>query len=410
MIRQIKKTTGADPVVVNRNIPFILKWIEKQPDFLYITGMTHVKSICFIPAGQEAPLEAVIKKWSGDKDLPYSVSESFVVCKRTADLCLTIMSGEYFMTHQSVINNRINKNSSIILITGRVFTPEEKSQFHANGMDFIETGNCIGDQNRQRDFLISLSFYFDRYQMILTLRNKINNYITESFQIVVANMKLDQANKEINELNDRLKISSRTDFLTHLLNRRAMYDLIGIEIRRSRQVASDISYFMADPRPQKKMVSAESAFKENRSLNDYVGVFTIALCDIDHFKQINDTYGHLEGDNALRMFGSLLSDKTIFRPADICGRYGGEEFLLLFPDTSMRNARFPLEKLMTAVRDMKIPTDKGATMSLTVSIGVTELSPTDLTVDAIIKRADDALYEAKATGRNKIVYDPPIKE
>jgi diguanylate cyclase (GGDEF)-like protein len=192
-----------------------------------------------------------------------------------------------------------------------------------------------------------------------------------------------------------------------------MYELIDVDIDRSRRLASDVAFFTSDHHPyHQEGLSVRTAFKINRKLDDYLGVFSVALCDIDHFKQVNDQYGHLEGDNVLRTLGSLLSDKTIFRSTDISGRYGGEEFLLLFPDTSMRNARVPLEKLMTAVRNLRfrIGQEKTITITITItiSIGVAELNPKDSNIDSIIKRADDAFYKAKQTGRDKIVFCPEI--
>lgn len=124
----------------------------------------------------------------------------------------------------------------------------------------------------------------------------------------------------------------------------------------------------------------------------------IALIDLDWFKRINDAHGHPVGDEVLRTFAITIFANI--RPSDSFGRYGGEEFLLLLPDTSGEAAQHMLERLRSIVADL----DWGAfclSMRVTISAGVVTLRETD-TADTFLARADSALYSAKAQGRNRI--------
>ena len=124
------------------------------------------------------------------------------------------------------------------------------------------------------------------------------------------------------------------------------------------------------------------------------------MLDIDHFKNINDTFGHLVGDQVL-----IAVSKAILhclRPNDMPVRYGGEEFTVFLPGTSIENAKIVAERLRSCVEAMKIPLpDKNDFISVTVSVGFTERKDGD-SVETIIKRADDALYNAKESGRNRV--------
>jgi diguanylate cyclase (GGDEF) domain len=138
---------------------------------------------------------------------------------------------------------------------------------------------------------------------------------------------------------------------------------------------------------------------------------TLLMVDVDHFKHVNDTYGHPTGDKVLQSVAKFLHDSV--RQTDICGRYGGEEFILLLPNTPGRNAVFLADRLRAGVADIMysglgIPGDKAITIS-----GGVATCPRDATnLDDLVRRADEALYEAKRAGRNCIVQagipDPPL--
>jgi len=125
----------------------------------------------------------------------------------------------------------------------------------------------------------------------------------------------------------------------------------------------------------------------------YAGSLSMLMIDIDHFKSINDRFGHMTGDQALRQVAALLRGHV--RATDIVGRYGGEEFLVLMPDTGQDGARRVAEKLCHTVASKVV-----APVPLTISIGIATTSETDATLDRTFARADAALYQAKADGRN----------
>jgi len=127
--------------------------------------------------------------------------------------------------------------------------------------------------------------------------------------------------------------------------------------------------------------------------------FSVLMIDVDHFKRVNDTYGHATGDQTLR--GLTERSRTLLRAVDMIGRYGGEEFVILLPETSLEAGRLVAERLRQSIKGEPFATDAGP-LRITVSIGVAEATDPD-TLDTLIERADAALYKAKAAGRNCVV-------
>jgi diguanylate cyclase len=161
------------------------------------------------------------------------------------------------------------------------------------------------------------------------------------------------------------------DELTGLINRRAMQDLMALEQRRS--------------------------VRSGRPL-------LLAQLDIDHFKPINDTHGHATGDRALQAFTNTVRDTV--RDTDVLARWGGEEFVLMLSDTQPEGARELLERIRIAVAAMASPHATG-TLHMTVSMGLALHLPGD-TIEQTLERADQALYTAKALGRNRVVVAPTV--
>jgi diguanylate cyclase (GGDEF)-like protein len=128
---------------------------------------------------------------------------------------------------------------------------------------------------------------------------------------------------------------------------------------------------------------------------------TFLMFDIDDFKQLNDTYGHVVGDLALVEFVAAISKEL--RTQDVLVRMGGEEFIILLPNISGNEAYQAAQRLLLAVRAIEIYSDKGA-VGITASVGVSELQST-LSVDENVRLADDAMYRAKKSGKNKVVYE-----
>jgi diguanylate cyclase (GGDEF)-like protein len=125
----------------------------------------------------------------------------------------------------------------------------------------------------------------------------------------------------------------------------------------------------------------------------------VLMLDADHFKAINDRYGHAGGDRVLAALAHGIG--TRLRPGDVLGRVGGEEFLVLLPHTDLATATALAEELRAHVASQPLRLD-GLAQAITVSIGVAVRDAADGDADALIRRADRALYEAKRTGRNRV--------
>jgi diguanylate cyclase (GGDEF)-like protein len=144
----------------------------------------------------------------------------------------------------------------------------------------------------------------------------------------------------------------------------------------------------------------ERLLDEYHRANRYDHPMTVVLFDLDRFKRINDTYGHLTGDAVLKTFAQLLTNK--FRTTDLVGRYGGEEFLILLPETSADAARGLTERIRSACENTPIRGPHEDVVNITVSGGVAELAH-DEDIPGLLKRVDDCLYNAKNQGRNQII-------
>ncbi|WP_233972403.1 GGDEF domain-containing protein [Pectobacterium versatile] len=158
----------------------------------------------------------------------------------------------------------------------------------------------------------------------------------------------------------KLSLLAHTDPLTGLLNRRGIYESIELILSKSNQVAA-------------------------------------IMIDIDHFKRVNDTYGHNVGDDVIRLLAKNIKQGA--RESDLICRTGGEEFLALLPDTDMTQAADIAERLRKKVEKMPLPIPE----NITISLGVTCFIPGMEQIDSVLKIADDALYQAKHEGRNRVV-------
>ena len=157
---------------------------------------------------------------------------------------------------------------------------------------------------------------------------------------------------------------SHTDALTYLPNRRQVINNLQKEVHRAERYKTPLS---------------------------------ISMLDIDHFKKINDSYGHTVGDQVLYQLATLLSEGV--RESDMVGRYGGEEFLILLPNTKLSKAAELAARLCKLIKETVI--DVGEKTNLTVSIGVAEYRHCEETWQKFLSRADMALYDAKNAGRDR---------
>ena len=190
------------------------------------------------------------------------------------------------------------------------------------------------------------------------------DYIIKPYSLVVLLARVRTALRE-KERQYLLEKWATTDPLTGLMNRRHFFELAYRELEQTRRSSRQLSFIMLD---------------------------------IDHFKQVNDNYGHLVGDAALILLAELL--KKQLRKVDFCGRYGGEEFVLCLPDTHMQGALEVAERIRKDVLTLKIDSLENKTISMSISLGIAENNE-DKNVEDILKRADKALYAAKHAGRNQ---------
>jgi diguanylate cyclase (GGDEF)-like protein len=133
--------------------------------------------------------------------------------------------------------------------------------------------------------------------------------------------------------------------------------------------------------------------------NRYQHPLTLLLLDIDHFKDYNDKFGHLEGDKVLVRFSQII--KTCLRTNDSAYRYGGEEFTVILPETAGEEARTVAQRIRAALEAEPFSPRDGEVVTVTISIGLTEYHPKE-ELSTFIQRADQAMYRSKRSGRNKV--------
>ncbi|MFB6356439.1 MAG: diguanylate cyclase [bacterium] len=184
------------------------------------------------------------------------------------------------------------------------------------------------------------------------------------------NRALEKRAEQLKEKNEELYEISRTDSLTDLYNRKELDNVLRQEMKRYRRTGTP---------------------------------FGVILMDMDHFKQLNDTFGHQVGDGVLKEFAGLLRSRV--RETDTAGRWGGEEFLLVAPDTDLEGVRELTETARKLVDNHDFPVER----DVTISVGSTVSAPGD-TIEDMVARADQALYEAKDNGRNLVEVNPPSKK
>jgi diguanylate cyclase (GGDEF)-like protein len=132
---------------------------------------------------------------------------------------------------------------------------------------------------------------------------------------------------------------------------------------------------------------------------------SLLLLDVDHFKAINDERGHTMGDQVLAALGRLLAQQA--RKTDLVGRWGGEEFVVVLAGAPESGARIAAERIRAAVEAMSVLDDQGQRVPVTISLGVACLEVND-NAEVLIDRADRAMYQAKAAGRNRVAVAPTI--
>jgi two-component system, cell cycle response regulator len=242
------------------------------------------------------------------------------------------------------------------------------------GMDGFKFLEMIKAREDVRDIPIILLTGHDNLEAkINALEQGASDYVTKPFEAgellarIKVQLKVKMLQDNLKRSNQLLHEMSITDSLTGLYNHRYLMETMKKELKRSLRTKTPLSLVMAD---------------------------------IDHFKKINDTHGHQQGDAVLVSVARALGDQL--RPYDIVARFGGEEFALIFPDTAGTLAWQIAERQRLAIRNLSFPEIDG-NLRVTISMGLTTLPRGEIRgVDDLIREADEALYRAKWGGRNRV--------
>ncbi len=265
------------------------------------------------------------------------------------------------------MKNRITLLSIILAIIFWVVDAFIDSLVSESGITFFKSCfNPDGEKIWMRSFVVLLFLIFSAYtQRLLSIINNITMELRiyhNRLERTIDDLKIEVTKHQ--RTSKELERLSVIDPLTSIYNRRKFNELLISEIDRSKRYRTDLS---------------------------------IIMCDIDHFKNINDTYGHNVGDTALIAFSEKITQSI--RETDIFARWGGEEFMILMPNIDINSARSVAEKLRSIIEK----TDIKEVDTFTASFGVTNLNQED-TPDSFIKRVDEVMYKAKNNGRNRVEY------
>ena len=240
------------------------------------------------------------------------------------------------------------------------------------GMDGLELTDLI-KHNYDIDVIV-MTGYSEKFSYEDAINKGASDLVFKPIRYRELMLRLRRVLKERQLSIDRAKMLKTleklaiTDGLTRLYNLRHFYKQLEIEIDRC---------------------------------NRYGHSLALLLLDIDHFKMCNDTYGHLEGDKVLVRLGQII--KICLRTMDSAYRYGGEEFTIILPETTGKEANNVAERISASVESERFSTEAGEDFSITISIGVTEYFKEEQ-LSTFIHRADQAMYKSKAKGRNRISF------
>ena len=243
-----------------------------------------------------------------------------------------------------------------------------------NGIEVCE--RVIAKNPENPAYIVLLTSRTGSDDIVEGLSKGASDYLSKPFNSAELQVRL-QVGKRMIEMQDKLNTTLQEltelashDALTGLLNRRAIMEALPKEIKRIERLRQALC---------------------------------VGMCDIDHFKQINDTYGHLVGDEVLKEVTKRMQEAL--RDHDLLGRYGGEEFLVITPVENAKHGIIAYERICQTVSALPIEVDE-LSISITVSCGVTRYSPKndEKNIAKLIARADAALYQAKDAGRDRVIF------
>jgi diguanylate cyclase (GGDEF)-like protein len=226
--------------------------------------------------------------------------------------------------------------------------------------------------------------------IIFLTAKEINKFITKAFEVGGADyvMKPININELLARVDTQLSLKARTDELEKA------YDMIKNKNKELNEllITDGLTKLYTRGYLMKKMKEEKTRYKR------YKASFSLIMCDIDHFKKVNDTYGHDAGDLILKKISKLMQNSS--REQDTIARWGGEEFMILLPETTIEEAHAVAQRILETLRE-KVYTYEEEEISLTMSFGLTMYEDKE-SIDELIKRVDEKLYEAKDNGRDQI--------
>jgi diguanylate cyclase (GGDEF)-like protein len=271
------------------------------------------------------------------------------------------------------------------------FSPSLKLQQFAIQADREEVNRKLNSNDRQHwlmDFVTSVEdqpVHCDC--LLIRLENDLLLFIAER---VEADSTLAEI---VQRLNKQVKLFQVERDVANKLVRRKHTEVEAVMAQAHEISQMDALTFL----PNRRMIIRELQDEVLRAERFHTQ-FSISLVDVDHFKKVNDSYGHLTGDEVLRQVGSKLKEQI--RHPDLAGRYGGEEFLILLPNSNSNAAAEQAARLCRQVRDTVIQAHDHV-LQVTISIGIAEFEYGVDTWESLLNRADTALYQSKSGGRDR---------
>jgi diguanylate cyclase (GGDEF)-like protein len=231
------------------------------------------------------------------------------------------------------------------------------------GLDGLAVCRAVRQQSERYVYIVLLTAKGGLQHMLEAFAAEVDDFLVKPVDIAELRARL-RVGERLLRLQRELRHRATHDMLTDLPNRRAILANLDAELSRARRANTVVS---------------------------------VALADLDHFKEINDGFGHLAGDAAIRESGGRM--RAALRTYDSLGRYGGEEFLMVLPECDLLQACGVADRVRAAIADGPI---REVPHPITVSIGVTSTTSTGFDSDALLRSADEALYRAKSKGRNRV--------
>ena len=297
------------------------------------------------------------------------------------------------------------EQGSIMLLNGESRTLEVKATKGLNPAILnhvrINPGEGVAGTVLERGtpFLVSNIEQDERFS-----RPNRTRYKTKSF--ISLPLKMKEKSIGVINLSDKANGTDFSDMDLKLLEILALYSTVAIERQVYYQSSLSLRKIsITDPLTEllNRRYFEERISEEVERSKRHKQPFSLMILDIDNFKEFNDTYGHLAGDEALRNVGHVI--RRCVRIIDIAARYGGEEFAIILPTTDKEDARLIGNRIREGIEGVTLPVikDEGKAAELTVSLGIASYPADASTIELLINNADRALYKAKAQGKNKVV-------